>query len=86
MVLAGHLGLLVRRIVEHLAVHVAENVVAHPTHHLQVPPGEHRGQHALHQRLARLAVATVMASAAKPGSSSMAAGDAPSEGVKFIYE
>ena len=57
MILAPHLGRLVPRIVEHLAVHVAEDVVAHPAHDFQVPRGEHRREHALEQRLSRLAVA-----------------------------
>ena len=60
VVLAAHLGGLVARVVEDLAVHVAENVVPHPAHHGQVPSGEHRGQDALEERLAGLAVAADM--------------------------
>lgn len=33
--------------VEHLAIHVAEDVVSHPTHHLQVAGGEHGSQDTL---------------------------------------
>ena len=86
VVLAGDFRLLVGRIVEHAAVHVAEDVVADPTHHLQISPGEHRGQNALEQRLAGLAVAAGVAVPRSRANSSIAAGAAPSEGVKLMYE
>ena len=86
-VLALQLRPLVGRVVEDAAVHVAEDVVAHPAHDAQIPRGEHGGQHALQKRLARLAVAAgVAAAAAAEPSSSMAAGAAPSDGVKLMYE
>ena len=57
VVLAPHLGLLVPRVVEDLAVHVAEDVVADPAHHFEVPGGEHRRQDTLEERFTGLAVA-----------------------------
>ena len=67
MVLALDLGLLVDRVVEDLAVHVAEDVVADPAHDFEVAGGEHRGQHAFEQRFARLAVLPGVAGAALSG-------------------
>ena len=67
MVLAAHLGGLVARVVEHLAVHVAEDVVPHPAHHLEIAGREHRRQDALQERLAGLAVAAGVGQAAREG-------------------
>ena len=83
-VLAVDLGLLVGRIVEHLAVHVAEDVVADPAHHFAGCGGEHRGQHALQQRLARLAVVAHVAGVALAGPvRRWPAEREPSDGVKL---
>ena len=67
VVLALHLGRLVAGIVEHLAVHVAEDVVAYPAHHLEVAGGKHRSEHAFEQRFARFPIAAGMRHATVEG-------------------
>ena len=66
-ILAFKLGPLVGRIIEDSAVHITEDVVAHPAHHLAVPSGEHGGQNALQKGFTRLPVATGMSAAAESG-------------------
>ena len=87
VVLAGDLGALVLGVVEHPAVHVAEDVVADPTHHLEVPPGEHGGQDAL-QAASRPSCRRSLSWRVprSRASSSIAAGAEPSDGVKLMYE
>ena len=65
-ILALNLCLLVGGVVEDLAVEVAKNIVADLAHDLEMSRGEHRRQHALHQGLAGLAVATGVAGVAEP--------------------
>ena len=67
MVLALDLGLLVGRVVQHAAIEVAEDIMADPTEDVQVPLGHERGQDALQERLAGLAVAAGVTPAAQIG-------------------
>ncbi len=57
MVFAGDLAGLVHRIVKHLSIEVAEDVVPDPTHHPEVAMAKHRGKHAFHQRFAGFPIA-----------------------------
>ena len=47
VVFAGDFALLIGRVVQHMAVHISENIVAHPTHHFEMAAGEHGSQYAL---------------------------------------
>src|SRR4051812_822659 len=61
LVLAFDFGRLIRRVIEHEAVHVAEDIVADPTHDFQVSVSEHRGKDALEQCFPRFAVLACVA-------------------------
>src|SRR4051794_39501423 len=54
-------------VVEHEAIHVAEDVVPDPAYHFQIAMREHRGQNAFKQRFARFAVLAGVASSSLDG-------------------
>ena len=85
LIFALNLGRLVGRVVEHLAVHVAEDVVADPAEHFEIPGSKHRGEHAFEQRFAGLAVLAGVAGFAQFGQFQIAGSEAPSDGVKLTY-
>ena len=60
-IFADDLGLLVDRIIQDLAVHISKNVMAHPTHDLQVAMGKRRSQNTFEKRLPGFAVVAHMA-------------------------
>ena len=65
VIFALDLGGLVGGVVENLAIHVAEDVVADPAEHFEITGGEHRCQHTLEERFASLAVLAGVASFAE---------------------